>query len=162
MSDFFNDFWSNYVAAATLVSIVLCGVLLWLMARAPTSKGEGSTTGHVWAEDLREANNPMPRWWIGLFAWAGSRRLAKAGKDEGVRLLEQDGETFMSDFFKDFWSNYGAAATLVSIVRCGVLLWLMARAPSSKGEGSTTGHVWDEDLREANNPMPRWWIGLFV
>lgn len=22
--------------------------------------------------------------------------------------------------------------------------------------------MWDEDLREANNPMPRWWVGLFV
>jgi cytochrome c oxidase cbb3-type subunit III len=27
---------------------------------------------------------------------------------------------------------------------------------------NTTGHVWDEDLREANNPMPRWWMWLFV
>jgi cytochrome c oxidase cbb3-type subunit 3 len=67
MSDFSSDIWSNYVAIATVVSIVLCALLLWLMARAPTSKGEGSTTGHVWDEDLREANNPMPRWWIGLF-----------------------------------------------------------------------------------------------
>ena len=22
--------------------------------------------------------------------------------------------------------------------------------------------MWDEDLREMNNPMPRWWMGLFV
>jgi cytochrome c oxidase cbb3-type subunit 3 len=27
---------------------------------------------------------------------------------------------------------------------------------------STTGHVWDGDLREMNNPLPRWWVGLFV
>lgn len=27
--------------------------------------------------------------------------------------------------------------------------------------GETTGHVWDEDLREYNNPMPRWWLWLF-
>jgi len=27
--------------------------------------------------------------------------------------------------------------------------------------GDTTGHVWDEDLREYNNPMPRWWLWLF-
>src|SRR5690606_24642404 len=27
---------------------------------------------------------------------------------------------------------------------------------------NTTGHVWDGDLREANNPMPMWWMGLFV
>ena len=23
-------------------------------------------------------------------------------------------------------------------------------------------NVWDEDLREMNNPLPRWWMGLFV
>jgi cytochrome c oxidase cbb3-type subunit 3 len=27
---------------------------------------------------------------------------------------------------------------------------------------NTTGHVWDGDLREMNNPLPRWWVGLFV
>jgi cytochrome c oxidase cbb3-type subunit 3 len=27
---------------------------------------------------------------------------------------------------------------------------------------NTTGHVWDGDLREMNNPLPRWWAWLFV
>jgi cytochrome c oxidase cbb3-type subunit 3 len=27
---------------------------------------------------------------------------------------------------------------------------------------NTTGHVWDGDLREMNNPLPRWWVGLFI
>jgi cytochrome c oxidase cbb3-type subunit 3 len=27
---------------------------------------------------------------------------------------------------------------------------------------NTTGHVWDEDLREMNNPLPRWWVWLFI
>jgi cytochrome c oxidase cbb3-type subunit 3 len=67
MSDFFNDFWSNYVALATLGSILLCALLLWVVARSPAPSGADNTTGHVWDEDLREANNPMPRWWIGLF-----------------------------------------------------------------------------------------------
>ncbi|OUM00943.1 cytochrome-c oxidase, cbb3-type subunit III [Variovorax sp. JS1663] len=67
MSDFFSDFWSNYVAIATLVSILLCAVLLWLVARARTPGDADGTTGHLWDEDLREANNPMPRWWMGLF-----------------------------------------------------------------------------------------------
>jgi cytochrome c oxidase cbb3-type subunit III len=27
----------------------------------------------------------------------------------------------------------------------------------------TTGHVWDEDLQELNNPLPRWWIwGFYI
>ncbi len=29
-------------------------------------------------------------------------------------------------------------------------------------QDNSTGHVWDEDLREKNNPLPRWWMGLFV
>jgi cytochrome c oxidase cbb3-type subunit 3 len=27
---------------------------------------------------------------------------------------------------------------------------------------NTTGHVWDENLRELNNPLPRWWMWLFI
>ncbi len=30
------------------------------------------------------------------------------------------------------------------------------RAPTQ--EPQTTGHVWDDDLREFNNPLPEWWI----
>jgi cytochrome c oxidase cbb3-type subunit 3 len=29
-------------------------------------------------------------------------------------------------------------------------------------DDNTTGHVWDGDLREMNNPLPRWWAWLFV
>jgi len=28
-------------------------------------------------------------------------------------------------------------------------------------EADTSGHVWDEDLTEYNNPLPRWWAWLF-
>ena len=28
-------------------------------------------------------------------------------------------------------------------------------------EPETTGHVWDEDLQEYNNPLPRWWVWIF-
>ena len=28
-------------------------------------------------------------------------------------------------------------------------------------EPDTTGHIWDENLREYNNPMPRWWAWMF-
>jgi len=68
----------------------------------------------------------------------------------------------MSDFFSDFWSNYVGIVSLGSILFCALLLWLTARAPTPSGTDNTTGHVWDEDLRESNNPMPRWWMGLFV
>lgn len=69
----------------------------------------------------------------------------------------------MSDFNTEFWSVYVAGLTVVSIVACLLLLWITARGktPSATAD-NTTGHVWDEDLREMNNPMPRWWMWLFV
>jgi cytochrome c oxidase cbb3-type subunit 3 len=68
----------------------------------------------------------------------------------------------MSDFISHFWSNYVAAASLLSILGCVLLLWFTARKRVAPSADNTTGHVWDEDLREANNPLPMWWIGLFV
>ena len=68
----------------------------------------------------------------------------------------------MSDFTSDGWSLYVAAATLVGIVACLLLLWITARKKIVSAGDNTTGHVWDEDLREMNNPMPRWWMWLFV
>jgi len=68
----------------------------------------------------------------------------------------------MSDFNAGFWSVYVAAGTLVGIVGCLLLLWITARKKIPSAGDNTTGHVWDEDLREMNNPMPRWWMWLFV
>jgi len=68
----------------------------------------------------------------------------------------------MSDFTGDFWSLYVAALTLLGIVACLVLLWVTARKRIVSSADNTTGHVWDGDLREMNNPMPRWWMWLFV
>ena len=57
--------------------------------------------------------------------------------------------------------------TLVNIGACLWLLWWTGRhrAPDARTatDGTeTTGHVWDEDLEEFNNPLPRWWLGLFI
>jgi cytochrome c oxidase cbb3-type subunit III len=68
----------------------------------------------------------------------------------------------MSDFTTNFWSVFVAGFTLVGIAGCLVLLWVTARAKVKPQADNTTGHVWDDDLREANNPMPRWWMWLFV
>jgi cytochrome c oxidase cbb3-type subunit 3 len=32
---------------------------------------------------------------------------------------------------------------------------------SQDKETGTTGHVWDDDLREATNPLPNWWLWTF-
>jgi cytochrome c oxidase cbb3-type subunit III len=67
----------------------------------------------------------------------------------------------MSDF-NGFWSTYVAGLTLVSILACLLLIWVTARKKIVSAADNTTGHVWDGDLREMNNPMPRWWVWLFV
>ena len=68
----------------------------------------------------------------------------------------------MSDFHHAYWSTFVAAVTLAGIVACLVLLWVTARKKMPARADNTTGHVWDEDLREMNNPMPRWWMWMFV
>ncbi len=72
----------------------------------------------------------------------------------------------MSDFTNGFWPLYVGLITLVSILACGWLLWAAGKAtvrPQPAGQhDNTTGHVWDEDLRELNNPLPRWWMWLFI
>ncbi|PND37259.1 cytochrome-c oxidase, cbb3-type subunit III [Paucibacter aquatile] len=67
----------------------------------------------------------------------------------------------MSDFFSDGWSMFVAGVTVAGLVFCIVLLLVAARHRVMASDNST-GHVWDEDLREMNNPLPRWWAILFV
>ena len=72
----------------------------------------------------------------------------------------------MSDFTNGFWPLYVAIISLVSIFGCGWLLWAAGKATvkvqAGRIDDNTTGHVWDEDLRELNNPLPRWWLWLFI
>ena len=67
----------------------------------------------------------------------------------------------MSDFV-----NAGWALFVVVIVVGGLLFCLFILIVASKrkvmANDNTTGHVWDEDLQELNNPLPRWWMWLFV
>mgnify|MGYP001825338688 CR=1 FL=1 len=68
----------------------------------------------------------------------------------------------MSDFTSDFWSWWITAIVLGGIVYC---IWLLVSNKQSKlpagGTAEATGHVWDENLEELNNPLPRWWIIKF-
>jgi cytochrome c oxidase cbb3-type subunit III len=68
----------------------------------------------------------------------------------------------MSDFTHNFWPVFVTVVTLVSIVACLLLLWFTGKARAMTASDNTTGHVWDGDLREMNNPLPRWWAWLFV
>ena len=70
MSDFFSSAWSNYIALVSLVGIVWCIWLLFSQRKAKvlhTADGAVADTGHVWDGDLRELNNPLPRWWMWMF-----------------------------------------------------------------------------------------------
>jgi len=56
--------------------------------------------------------------------------------------------------------------SIVVLLNIAALMYLLFGLRRRAGEESvtteTTGHVWDEDLRELNNPLPRWWLWLFV
>ncbi|WP_424859640.1 cytochrome-c oxidase, cbb3-type subunit III [Tepidimonas sp. HKU77] len=68
----------------------------------------------------------------------------------------------MSDFISDFWHLFVAGVTLVSILACAFFLWASGKTRVIAAADNTTGHVWDGDLREMNNPLPRWWVYLFI
>ena len=53
-----------------------------------------------------------------------------------------------------------AGATVLGLLLCLVLLMVASRR-KVMADDNTTGHVWDEDLVELNNPLPRWWMWLF-
>jgi len=69
----------------------------------------------------------------------------------------------MSDFVSGFWSYYIGAIAIAGIVFC---VWLLfsQRAWLKKTVAHTedTGHVWDGDLTELNNPVPRWWTVFYL
>ena len=71
----------------------------------------------------------------------------------------------MSDFLGAGWSAYIALVTLAGIIWC---IWLLFSQRKTKvmlkpdGQIDDTGHVWDGDLRELNNPLPRWWMWMFL
>ena len=67
-----------------------------------------------------------------------------------------------SDFFSSGWSIFIAAVTIVSLLACLALLFGASRRKVMSVTDDTTGHVWDGDLTELNNPLPRWWMLLFV
>jgi cytochrome c oxidase cbb3-type subunit 3 len=69
----------------------------------------------------------------------------------------------MSDFTSNFWPMFITVIAVGGILACALGLWMSSKIKvASKPGDNTSGHVWDEDLREMNNPLPRWWVGMFV
>jgi cytochrome c oxidase cbb3-type subunit 3 len=61
------------------------------------------------------------------------------------------------------WTLFIVIITAINVVGATWLMWASSkRAPGEKAPGAeTTGHTWDGDLAEYNNPLPRWWLWLF-
>lgn len=57
------------------------------------------------------------------------------------------------------WSIFVIILSVGNVFACALLMRWSSRM--SVGEGETTGHTWDGDIVEGNNPLPRWWLGLF-
>jgi cytochrome c oxidase cbb3-type subunit 3 len=61
-----------------------------------------------------------------------------------------------------FWSGWIIILSVANILGCFWLIWwTMRRRTGEAAQGDVTGHTWDGDLQEYNNPLPRWWLWLF-
>lgn len=61
-----------------------------------------------------------------------------------------------------FWSGWIIILTVGNILACLWLIWwTMRRRGDEAAQGDVTGHTWDGNLQEYNNPLPRWWLWLF-
>ena len=67
----------------------------------------------------------------------------------------------MSDFVNSGWALFVAGITIAGLLFC-VFILVVASKRQVMASDNTTGHIWDEDLKEMNNPLPRWWMWLFV
>ena len=57
------------------------------------------------------------------------------------------------------WSLYVIAIVALNIIGAmWLLIYTSRKRPGEDVKGETTGHTWDGDLVELNNPMPRWWL----
>lgn len=61
-----------------------------------------------------------------------------------------------------FWHAFIIFFTVLGIVGLFALIYVLSRQKiAQSNQAKTTGHVWDGDLAELNNPLPRWWLNLF-
>ena len=64
-----SGFWNIWVMGLVTANIVFIGWLLYATSTGKKSDQPAGpeTTGHTWDGDLKEYNNPLPRWWLGVF-----------------------------------------------------------------------------------------------
>lgn len=59
-------FWTIWITVITLVVIIGCAVLLRATSKNNTGVEEGQPMPHSF-DGIQELNNPLPKWWVGLF-----------------------------------------------------------------------------------------------
>lgn len=59
------------------------------------------------------------------------------------------------------WSWFVIALIASNILGCVWLIWWTGKRSPDDPAPTQTSHVWDGDITEYNQPMPRWWINLF-
>ncbi|XLM21552.1 cytochrome C oxidase Cbb3, partial [Chromobacterium piscinae] len=68
----------------------------------------------------------------------------------------------MSQFTSGFWNIWIIVIVLGGIIGLTLLVFTQSKTTVKKGEEvDITGHIWDGDLAEYNNPLPRWWMLMF-
>jgi len=67
----------------------------------------------------------------------------------------------MADFTSSFWNWFIIVPTVAGIIGCFLLVRWLSTDIKTDDQGKSMGHVWDEDLEELNNPLPRWWLNMF-
>lgn len=61
------------------------------------------------------------------------------------------------------WTWYILICTLASLAACfWLIVWTNRQRASEAEIAESESHVWDEDVRELNNPLPMWWLWLFI
>jgi cytochrome c oxidase cbb3-type subunit 3 len=67
----------------------------------------------------------------------------------------------MADFTSSFWNWFIIVPTVAGIIGCFLLVRWLSTDIKQEDLAKSMGHVWDEDLEELNNPLPRWWLNMF-
>ncbi len=70
--------------------------------------------------------------------------------------------TIQEIMMSDLWHYLVIIIVILHIVAYLWLLFATAKKKVPANEKNDTGHVWDEDITELNNPLPRWWLWLFI
>ncbi len=61
------------------------------------------------------------------------------------------------------WTWYVLIMTLASVAACfWLIVWTNRQRASESEIEASEAHVWDEDIRELNNPLPMWWLWSFI